>query len=74
MKLDIVEAWMWRSPEEIIERLIARNGAGQLRLVSHDVPRETKRGVDAGEASAPKDRYYTMARRVHIRALLRGKL
>jgi hypothetical protein len=70
MKHDIVEAWLWKAPGDIIEDLLARSTRLELRAVS----RETKCGAEPGEASVRKDRYYTMARRARVRALLRGKL
>lgn len=69
MKRDIVPAWMWRAPGDIIEDLLARSTRLELRAVS----RETKCGAEPLQASVRKDRYYTMARRAHVRALTKGK-
>jgi hypothetical protein len=61
---DIVERWMWRAPGEIIERLVARSGRCEQRgeAVSTRAPSHTTR-----------DRYYTQARRLHVKQLMRGK-
>lgn len=72
MKHDIVPAWMWKPPGDIIEDLLEHSAARerrQLRLVS----RETKCGAEPLQASVRKDRYYTMARRAHVRALPKEK-
>lgn len=63
MKHDIVPAWMWRSPGDIIEELLALSQREFSRQIL-TVPHETKRGAD-------RDRYYTMARRAQIRAYIR---
>lgn len=58
---DIVERWMWESPGDIIERLVARS------------ERTDRRGEEiSNRKAAPKqrDRYYTQARRIHVKQLL----
>lgn len=72
MKHDIVPAWMWLPPGDIIEELIEQS-AWRERRAQMRVSRETKCGAEPAEASAPKDRYYTMARRAHVRALPKEK-
>ena len=62
---DLVPVWMWKSPEEIIDRLLAITTRQQARPLLI-VPHETKRGAD-------RDRYYTMARRAQIRAYIRRR-
>lgn len=56
---DIVPKWMWRDPGEVIERLIAdssrRNAPRQPWVQTHARP-------------AARDRYYTQARRIEVRA------
>lgn len=69
MKRDIVEAWLWKPPGDIIEELLARSTRLELRAVS----RETKCGAEPLQVLARKDRYYTMARRARVRALTKGK-
>ena len=64
---DIVPAWMWRDPGEIIEGLLqysARQAAKKQGLVMGQVnlPRAPRPG---------HDRYYTMARRVEIRGQMK---
>lgn len=61
---DIVPSWMWQSPGDIIERLVgvssrsARRGeAISLRVVVH----------------TPRDRYYTQAKRLHVKQLMKSK-
>lgn len=61
---DIVPAWMWRDPEEIIEGLLA--------LSSRSSPRLTI-GMPAAVPRVDRDRYYTQARRLHVKQLMRGK-
>ena len=65
---DIVETWMWRDPEEIIERLLARSGRASMRPVI-TLAQEAARGARGGA----RDRYYTMARRCHVKQLMRGR-
>jgi hypothetical protein len=59
---DIVESWLWRSPEEIIEPLLRRSDRQVEKAVKADVIR----------APAVKDRYYTMARKLYVKQL-RGR-
>ena len=62
---DIVPAWMWRSPGEIIDRLVARSErterrgeAISVRVVEHPA----------------RDAYYTQARRLHVKQLMKGRI
>lgn len=59
--IDPCPRWMWRDPEEIIERLIA---------ISERVP--TVRTVAHQVSQCAKDRYYVQARRVHVKQLMRA--
>lgn len=67
---DIVPSWMWRPPGEIIEDLIAHSDrrAQRLEAKACDVSRETKCGA------VRRDRYYTQARRLRVRELMRRML
>ena len=60
---DIVERWLWDPPGDIIERLVARS------------ERSLGRGgtISVGVARQPRDRYYTQARRLHVKQAMRGK-
>jgi hypothetical protein len=59
---DIVEAWMWRNPEEIIERLLVNSARQDApRPVIHVAARENR------------DRYYTRARRHRVKQLMKGR-
>ena len=61
---DIVERWMWRPPGDIIERLIARSMRCERRGETiQSRPNER----------SPRDRYYTLARRLHVKQLMREK-
>lgn len=61
---DIVEAWKWRPPGEIIERLLGEAARSERRgeAVSARVPDHQER-----------DRYYTQARRLHVKQLMKGR-
>lgn len=65
---DIVERWMWQSPGDIIERLISRSAAQKLPNPPPSGPRPPP------PPAPPRDRYYTQARRVHVKRLMKGKL
>lgn len=63
---DIVPAWMWRDPSEIIEGLLQRSARKAARA----------QGLTMGKIQLPAprpahDRYYTMARRVEIRGQMK---
>lgn len=61
---DIVESWMWRPPDaEMMDRLLAR------------APRNNNREAVPVRPPAPaiRDRYYTQARRLHVKQLMRDK-
>lgn len=60
---DIVPSWMWRDPGEIIEQLLARPARDQ-------VPRVV---IQPAARAATRDRYYTTARRVRVKQLMKGK-
>lgn len=53
---DICERWLWRPPGEIIERLIARR---RPRLLIEVKPHPVR------------DRYYTQARRLHLKRVMK---
>ncbi len=61
---DVCERWMWESPGEIIERLVARSERLRLRVDPVSLVVVTRR--------TPRDRYYTQARRLRIRKLMKG--
>jgi hypothetical protein len=64
---DIVPAWMWRDPGEIIDELLSRSARQAARAQGLDVGR-------ADSVSRPqRDRYYTQARRVHLQQIMRGR-
>ena len=60
---DIVEAWMWRDPGEIIDDLLRRSARIERRgeAISMRVV----------EQRPERDRYYTQARRLHVKQLMR---
>ena len=60
---DIVEAWLWRDPAQIIDRLLERSA----RQAARD------RGLMLGHAmpAARHDRYYTQARHIEIQAAVK---
>ena len=64
MMSDIVEAWLWRDPGEIIDGLLRRSDKTERRgeAVSERLPDRQ-----------PRDRYYTQARRLHVKQLMRGR-
>jgi hypothetical protein len=64
---DIVEAWMWRDPEAIIEPLLRRSERADVAATKQAaalVPRP---------ARVVRDRYYTMWRRLHVKHLMKGR-
>ena len=58
---DIVEAWLWRDPGEIIERLQQRTARRRDGVAAPAIPRPAR------------DRYYTQARRVHVKNIMRRR-
>lgn len=64
---DIVESWLWRDPGEIIEGLLTRSAREAAK----------GQGLVLGQAGAVerthRDRYYTQARRLHLKQIMRGK-
>ena len=61
---DIVEAWLWRPPGDIIERLMARSercGRRGEALLTREPDHQ------------PHDRYYTQARRLRVKQAMKGK-
>jgi hypothetical protein len=61
---DIVPAWMWRDPQEIIE--------GLLRISERAESSATPSTGAPAPNHAPRDRYYTMARRLPVKQLMRS--
>lgn len=61
---DIVEAWLWQPPGDIIERLLQRSAAREQRIVPVAIQVPERR---------PRDRYYTQARRLHVRQIMRER-
>lgn len=61
---DIVEAWMWRPPGEIIDRLMARSERTERRGETLSIKPPERQ---------TRDRYYTQARRLHVQQLMKGK-
>ena len=61
---DIVEAWLWRDPGEIIEGLLRRSARLDRRGETISLRLPDRR---------PRDRYYTQARRLHLKQLMKGK-
>jgi hypothetical protein len=61
---DIVPAWMWRDPGEIIEQLLEHSAREAARPVLT---------LATGEAGLrqPRDRYYRAWRRCHVKQLMR---
>lgn len=59
---DIVEAWLWRDPAQIIERLVERS--------AREVARKQNPELWKMECARPaRDRYYTLSRRIRIKHL-----
>lgn len=71
---DIVEAWKWRDPEEIIEALLRESGRreGKAAAVAPIAAVERVRPT-VREGCVKRDRYYTLARRIHVKRLMKGK-
>ena len=63
---DIVEAWKWRDPGEMIERLLRDSE----RLARG--PTREKLSLNV-VVVVVRDRYYTLARKCHVKQLMRGK-
>lgn len=61
---DICERWKWSDPQEIADRLLRETSRLERRgeAISLRVP-----------AHATRDRYYTQAKRLHVKQLLKGK-
>lgn len=62
---DIVPAWMWGDPAEVVERLEAMSARAAQRVIAR------AREPGAGAVSGPRDRYYTMARRCEVRGAVK---
>ena len=62
---DIVEHWKWRDPEEVAERAEERE-ASRAKWATQLQPTE--------RATRERDRYYTQARRLHVKQLMKGRL
>ena len=60
---DIVERWMWGPPGEIIERLVARTEHVEQR----------GEALSIRPIQPARDRYYTQARRLHVKQLMKGR-
>ena len=61
---DIVPAWMWRDPGEIIEQLLQRS--------AREAAKARGQGLTLGAARpVARDRYYTIARRVAVRSAMK---
>ena len=62
---DIVESWLWQPPDaEMVDRLRARAVRHEQRVA---VPQLT---IQQPEHQR-RDRYYTQARRLHVRQVMR---
>jgi len=61
---DIVEAWKWQAPGDIIERLLGESARTERRGEAIS--------AKPGE-HPPRDRYYTQARRLRVKQLMRGR-
>lgn len=61
---DICERWKWCDPQEIVDRLIA-------------IANRTERRGEAISwrvvVPVARDRYYTQAKRLHVKQLMKGK-
>lgn len=57
----IAEAWMYRDPQDIVDGLIALH-ARRDRTPAMSEPSPVQR-----------DRYYTQARRLHVRQVMKGR-
>lgn len=64
MMSDIVEAWLWRDPGEIIEGLLRRAERTEQRGEAISVRQKRKTIWDA---------HYRQARRLHVKQLMRGR-
>lgn len=71
---DIVEAWLWNDPGEIIEPLMRRTDRLERRARGDAEPLPiVNETLSAPNAVVVRDRYYTQARRLHVKHLMRGK-
>ena len=62
---DIVPAWMWGDPAEVVERLEAMSVNAARRVIAKAAEK------DSGAAHGTRDRYYTMARRCEVRGAVK---
>lgn len=61
---DIVEAWKWRPAGEIIERLLGESARTERR----------GEAISLRPTEHPqRDRYYTQARRLHVKQLMKER-
>lgn len=60
---DIVPAWMWRDPGEIIETLLQISARSERR----------GEAISTRPQRPDRDRYYTQARRLHVKQLMKGR-
>jgi hypothetical protein len=58
----VVEAWMYRDPAEVGDALVARAARLPVVAVRTSAP-----------VSVTRDRYYTQARRLHVKQLMKGR-
>lgn len=71
---DIVEAWLWNDPGEIIEPLMRRTDRLERRArADAELLPVVSETLGAPHAVVVRDRYYTQARRLHVKQLMRGK-
>ncbi|HJT63096.1 MAG TPA: hypothetical protein VJ797_15610 [Burkholderiales bacterium] len=62
----VVEAWLYGDPAEIGDALVAR--------LQRDTLRASRVRTCAPQCvRVPRDRYYTQARRLHVKQLMRGR-
>lgn len=67
---DIVEAWKWRDPGEQIERLLRESERVEQRILTlAHATTIAPLNVDLPESR--RDRYYTQARKLHVKQTLR---
>lgn len=70
---DIVPAWMWKDPYEIIDRLMSLHPGALFTEVWIDGERAPLRRVltlPPGAQRFDRDRYYTQARRFHVKQIM----
>lgn len=61
----VMPARFYRDPAEVLEHLVIAPVLAVQNLVSHETCRV--------QPHAPRDRFYTQARRLHIRNLMRAR-